>query len=508
MSQAYIRFGRWTGGDFGRVDAGMAPDDSWSGSNVQMYPSGLIGPRWGLKAIDVAGSLTVPNVDGPRGFATIGPNVFIVTDRLRYAPLTGLSTASLSTTAFATYPTSPTGWITIVGETSNLVYSLNNNILYQHSISGLTTTAVTTPANFSFVRRWGLYCVGVDDSVKYRLWFSEVTDSGFTFNTWPANNYYDIGDAEPITAIVPIHNTLYVGKRSGWWAITGVVGVSISIRQVSTGDGPVDARGATATADNRVAYWPKSPNPAYFNGSSSLVLLDHVTTAYNPTAAQAVASSPTGRTVLFGYDSGSSSSALLLASLGSASYHTFAQRLAGFAPDVIENGYGLPAGYVLAVKQASIAGEALAVYAWRIDPDRPPLPADTLGSYGDASSTPLNAGFTTRAVYDSLGRDIRVRSITVRLRAWGIGSGGNKLQPGFGVSVQALSPHEDTTVSSETQYWRIPYGQVASTGQDLTARFAIGDQGYGAGFRVSIEKMVGVAVRDIVVGVDYRDARP
>lgn len=507
MSDTFIRFNRWTGGDAGRVDPSLAPDNAWYGSNVQMYPSGLIGPRWGLRQLTVSGGLTVPAANGPRGFAALGPNLFIATDRLYSAPLSTLDTGSLTTSAFATYPAAPTSWVSMVAETDNIVYALVNGVLYRHVVSSLSTAAVTTPATLSFVRRWGLYCVGVDATTKYRLWFSEVTSSGFTFNTWPAANYYDIGDQEPITAIVPMFNTLFVGKRSGWWAITGVVGSSISIRQISSGDGPVDARGACATADNRIAYWPKSPNPAFFNGSSSAVQLDHVTTTYNPTAAQAVAASPTGRTVLFGHDAGTFSKALLLAALGGASYHSFAQRLAGFAPDVIENGYGLSAGYVLAAKQAAIAGEALAVYAWRIDPDRPVLSTDTLGSYGDAATTPVDASFTTRAYYDGQGRDMRVRSVTVRFRAWGVGSAGNKLQPGFGISVQGLAPYEDTLSVSDSQYWRAPYGQVSTSGTDFTARFAIGDQGLGAGFRVNVEKMIGVAIRDIVVGVDYRGQR-
>jgi hypothetical protein len=506
MSDQFVRFAGWTQGDAGRVDPAFAGPMQWYGDNVQLYNSGLIGPRWGLKRVTVSGSLTLPGANGPRGFATVGNNLLITTDRTYLAPLSTLETGAVSTTAFATYPAAPTGWVTFVPMTDALVYALVNDVLYQHNTGTFTTTAVATPATFSFIRRWNLYCAAVDKTTKYRLWFSEVSAGGFNFSSWPAANYLDIGDNEPITAIVPMYNTLFVGKRSGWWAVTGVIGEA-TVRQISSGDGPVDARGASATADNRIAYWPKSPNPAFFNGSASSVMLDHVTATYNPSAAQAVTASPTGRTNLFGFDTGTNSRALLIAALGGASYHTFAQRLAGFAPDVISNGYGLPAGYVLAAKQSSIAGEALEVYAWQVDPDRPPLSGDTLGSYGDSSNTPIVAGFRTRAHYDGQGRDVRARSIIVRFRAWGVGSSTNKLRPGFGVSIEALGPYEDASATSQVQSWRVPYGQVSQAGQDFTVRFGLGEQGFGAGFRVVVSNMVGVAIRDIVVGVDTRGQR-
>ncbi len=484
----------------------MTPDNTWHGHNVQMYPSGLIGPRWGLRQITVNGSLTVPAANGPRGFATLGANLFIVTDRLRMAPLSTLQSGVLSTIPFAPYPATPSSWVTMVAQTDNLVYSLAGGAIYQHNLTAYSTAAITTPSTLSFIRRWGLYCVGVDAVTRYRLWFSQVSSAGFTFDTWPATNYYDIGDSEPITAIVPLYNTLFIGKRSGWWALTGVVGSTVSIRQVSIGDGPVDARGASATADNRVAYWPKGPNPAFFNGASSSIMLDHVTVPYNPTAAQAVSASPTGRTVLFGYDAGENSEALLIAALGGASYHQFPVELAGFAPDCIENGYGLPAGYVLAARQASVAGAGFELYAWRIDPDRPVQVTDALGSLGDNTTTPLDAGFSTRAHYDPQGRDVRVRSVTVRFRAWNVNAAIRKWAR-FGIGVNVVGPYDDVTQESSAQFWHATDESFPDGGQDLTARFAIGQQGFGAGFQIVVSEMAGVAIRDIVVGVDYRGQR-
>lgn len=511
MSDAFIRFNSWTGGDAGRIDPSLAPANTWYGTNVTLYGTGLIGPRWGLKKItltDTAGApITTSAGNGPRGFATIGPNLCVVADRMFMAPIASAMNGATQAVTFPPYLAAPQGWVTIVAQTNELIYALVDGALYQHNTGAVTTTAVTTPTRFSFVRRWGLYCVGVDATIPYRLYFSKVDDTGFSFSEWPVNNYIDVGDNEPITAIVPLYNSLFVGKKSGWWAITGVIQLSESVRQISTGDGPVDPRGACVTTDNRIAYWPRSPNPAFFNGSTTNVLLDHETVPYDPIAAQAVAAAPSGRTTLFGFDEGGQSRALSVASVGGVSYYTFGERLSGFAPDVVENGYALSHGYVLAAKQTQVAGETVAVYAWKIDPERPPLASDLLGSYGDDSLTPVDAGFTTRAYYDGQGRDMRVRSVTVRFRAWGVGSSANKLQPGFTVSVEAIAPFEDASSTSSSEAWRIPYGQAPVGGSDFTARFAIGDQGYGAGFRITVGSMVGVAIRDIVVGVDMRGQR-
>lgn len=515
MPDLFVRFDSWSAGNAGRLDPGMAPQNAWYGRNVHMYNSGLIGPRWGLKSLAVTvsggGSITVPVANGPKGFATLGSNALVTADKTYMIPLTGLEAGAGVATPFAAYPVTPSKWVTYVAQTDSMIFALVDNALYRHNTSGMTTTAVTTPSPFSFIRRWNLYCVGVDSVTPYRLWFSQITSGGFDFSVWPVGNYLDVGDSEPITAIVPVYNTLFVGKRSGWWAITGVIGTSSAIRQATSGDGPVDARGAGATADNRIVYWPRSYNPALFNGSRSSLLLDHVVPTFNPLAAQAVMAAPTGRTNIFGYDNGATSSVILFAEAGGASYHDLGVTLAGYAPDVIENGYGISTpGTILAAKKSTTAGETLQLYAWNIDADRPPIASDTLGSLGDGVNTPVDAYLQTRAWFDPQGRDVRVRSVQVRYRAWKIGSNAteaSKLMSGFGISVETLSPYDDRSSTSPEQHARVAWNEVSTSGSDLIARFAIGDQGFGSGFRINVTDMRGIAIRDIVVGLDVRSQR-
>ena len=513
MADIYPRFKSWLGGHAGRIDPTIAPEGSWFGTNVQTYPSGLIGPRWGLKQVQVLDPLgdpiVVPVAGGPKGFAVIGPNLFVVADTLYMGDLSTLeATGTVTCEQFDAYPGTPAGWVTLVPYDTDNVYALVDGDLYQHVLSTLTSVSVTTPSTFSFIRRWGFHCVGIDSTVPYRLWFSEVSDLGFDFSTWPALNFVDIGDAEPITAIVALYNTLFVGKRSGWWALSGVIGQSTTVRQISLGDGPVDARGVAAGVDNKVAYWPRSPHPATFNGSTTALLLDHVTVEYAPTAAQAVAAAPTGRAVIFGYDDGAASKGLLISALTGTSYHEFGAQLAGWAPDVIENGYEVAAGYVLAAQQTALVGDDLVVYYWKVNPDRPALAADTLGSRGDDSDTPLDASLSTRGWIDPQGRDVRVRSVLVRFRAWDISDDVNLTTfAGFGVAVRRLAPYEEPGDTSAVQSWRAVRGELSADGGDFEVRFAVGEQGYAAGFQIAFTDMRGVAIRDVVVGIDLRGPR-
>jgi hypothetical protein len=519
-----VRFARWNGGNAGRVDPAMIDDNAWVGTNVQMYPTGLIGPRWGLKPIvvqtDDGGDmvpLVIPQDNGPLGFAVIGPNLFIAADAAYAAPLSDLDSGTLTAVKFDDYASEPTDWVTFVPETDDTVFSLTDTGLYKHTISTFDTAAITTPADFSFIRRWNLQCVGVDADVTYRLWFSEVSVGGYDFSVWPVDNYIDVGDDEPITAVVPLYNSLFVGKRSGWWAITGLPGDSTQVRQVTLGDGPVDLRGTAATADNRVAYWPRSSHPAYFTGAATSLLLDQAPLdPYDPNSGQAVCASPTGRTVIFGYDhEDEHSHAIMVAALGGSSHHQFTENHIGsFAPDVIENGYGLPAGYILAAKQTSVVGEDLAMFAWRIDPDRPPLSTDALGAYGDGMteddppvpSPPITNDFSTRAWYDPQGRDVKVRSAIVHLRAWGIGDETTKLDPAFGLRIDRLGPYDDSSAEGTPIYWRLPYGEAPAAGGDYTARLNFGD-GFAGGFQITVVNMVGVAIRDIIAFCEFRGQR-
>lgn len=110
-------------------------------------------------------------------------------------------------------------------------------------------TAVTEP--IALLARWGQFMVGAArDSSK--LYFS--ADYSTNFSTWPAASYFEVGDGDPITALVVQRDQLWIGKASGWWVMTGVIDDfnSVSIRQVNDDVGPAGGPIGAARLAKRV----------------------------------------------------------------------------------------------------------------------------------------------------------------------------------------------------------------------------------------------------------------
>lgn len=502
MTDLTIRFRNWTKGHGGIADPSMVPDGFWFGTNVQSYGSGLIGPRWGLDPVTVSGVAVAPAAGGPFGFTVLGAYAYVVTDMLYRIPLSQVATGGPATaTAFSAYPSEPTsGPISFAAESAGAVYSLVEGVLYRHDTTTMATTAITTPSTFSAIRRWNLYLVAIDSAVPGRIWASRVDENGYSFSDWPIGNYIDVGDANAVTALVPVFNALMVGKRSGWWAVTGAIGFAASTRQVVIGNGPIDARGATPTTEGRVAYWPADDVPALFNGSAvQMVEEQKVGVYYNPTAGQAVTVAPTGRTVLFGYDDTADVSRTLLWQPESGFARLeFPVRIAGFAPNDVADGTELPAGTVLAARQTTAVGQSFQMYALKVDPERPPVEADTIGSLTD-DSTDVEAEVITRDWFQPEGKQARVRDVIVQYRAWNVGEGVlNKMR----LTVTSIAPYGDVANDSDTVVWLEQATMSPTDGEDQTMRASVGDQGWGAGFRVKVDMMRGVAIREITVLVD------
>lgn len=92
--------------------------------------------------------------------------------------------------------------------------------------AGAVTTSTVTPAAFSQVFSWDLFAIGVSSN---RLYFSAPADP----TSWNSNDYIDVGEGT-IRAVVPTLTGLLVGTDHGWWQVTGVLGQTTTIRQVST----------------------------------------------------------------------------------------------------------------------------------------------------------------------------------------------------------------------------------------------------------------------------------
>jgi hypothetical protein len=500
MGDFTVRYADWKGGDYGNKDPAKADADTYTGTNVYPYESGLLGVRAGVKTVPVTG---IPNhtiVPGPLAFWIRDNQLITVIGSTPYqVPLTGGAASS-----WVNYPSTPLRPIKFQ-RGAGFTYSLSNYVLYKHP-NASTITAISTPFPLSYFVRWGYYFVGIDRDRPWRIWFSTVDASGAQFDTWGANDFLDIGDTEPITALVPIFNTLYVGKASGWNAVSGVLGTLASVRGVIAGNGPIDSRLASVTTDNRIVYWPLGKSPAFFNGERVSIVseleLDLIRRAapadsviVTPTARRLIlASSDETRTSIFSYSS------------SAWSRHSVNAPLGGFAPSDVRDGTGLPDDVIYAVIGPRTVGEPVQIVSYNHNLDRPGHAADAYSSPTDPAGTDLvvgNCSFPT--YYEPIGRQVRVRSVIVQFRKWasGIDNTTNEIR----CQVDALGSYQGGDITGTSHDWIEPCERSSTAGTDESWRFNVGGQGYGNGFRISFPHLIGIALREVIVIADVRTDR-
>jgi hypothetical protein len=500
MPDFAVRWDSFTGGDYGQVDASRADQNQFTGRNVQVYRSGLLGPRAGFKQLTVTGLPNHPVVDGPMGFDVFDDKLVIVLDDIYEFPIAGGAS-----TGYSTYPESAASPVEFV-RGSGILYSLYNGVLYKHV--GTSTSAITTPSTLSHIVRWGKFMVGVDAVNTSRIWHSTVTASGPNFDSWSANAYYDIGNNEPITALTPVYNSLYVGKKSGWWMVSGVLGEQTNVREVVIGNGPFDPRNVSVTTDNRVVYWPVEQVPAFFNGESVRLVRDQRLDVRSlPFKSHTAIVTPTDRTlILAGEDLSLTGTDWLMHRDGAWFRHFTPFDLGALAPADVRDAASLPDGVIYAVARNASVGSAPIILSWDHSPDRPAHSSDTYGSPTDYSETELVTGTVTLpAWFDGQGRQVRVRSLVVQFRKWasGVASTYNQMR----VAVDALGPYGGGKVTTTPEAWVETAAAASTDGDPDSFRVNLGDQGWANGFQVRFPALRGVALQEVVALVDVRTTR-
>jgi hypothetical protein len=515
MADVVLRWADFKGGDFGNKDPARADSDQYTGENVYPYTSGLLGVRPGAKVVPVTGLPNHSIVPGPLGFwkRPNTPTAVIVLGTRPYE----FPVAGGAATPWAAYPETPVKAIRFVAG-AGVPYSLSNNKLYKHP-NTTTTTLITTPTAFSFIIRWGYYFVAVDANVPWRIWFSTVDASGAHFDQWSANDYLDIGDTEPITALVPIFNTLHVGKVTGWNAVSGVLGTLASVRGVSLGQGPTDFRGATASTDNRVVYWPVERSPAFYNGERvSVHSIQQLVGPRLTSIGDTVVATNTSRRMILAADDGSETT-LYTWSDSAWSRHVFPLSISSMAPSDVRDSSGMPEDTILAVLAPTTVGELVTIVSYNHALDRPGNLGDRYAAPNDpGEDQPVSGQFALPSYWEPIGRQCRVRSVIVQFRTWNMG--GPDFMCEIQLRVNALGRYSGGRTDGDLHRWFEPsernqpigddpfgLGRVYDAGADDSWRINVGQQGWGNGFQIEVPKMVGLAVREVVALVDVRTER-
>jgi hypothetical protein len=501
MADFAIRYDDFTAGDLGAFDLARPADNGFiRGVNVQPYVSGLLGVRAGFKQLPVEGLPTYSFVPGPVGFDVWDDNLVIsMGDELWRVTVEG-GTAS----ALPAYPATAMTRTSFARGDGKL-YSLVDGELFEHTPSA--TTLIATPSPLSNFIRWGYYLVGVDANVPWRIWFSTVDASGPHFDQWGANDYIDIANNEPVTALAPVYNMLFVGKPSGWYAVSGVLGVQASVREVQLGNGPLDQRFTSVTTDNRVIYWPLQRVPAWWNGESTF--LDEryeLAPRELPFLTDGVVVTPTSRRLVLASENDLPETELLTWKSSAWARHRLPFQVTGLTPADVRAGYQLPDDVIYAVRRPVTVGDEPVIATWSHDLNRPAHADDTYASPHDLDAdAPVTGSFELPDWFDGQGRMVRVRSVIVQFRKWGSGITGmqNRLQ----ATVTAAGAYERGDEPGRNLNWVEDQSRASVDGTDDSVRMNFGDQGWGNGFRVSFPMLRGVAIREVIVLCDAGKTR-
>jgi hypothetical protein len=497
-----IRWDKFDGGDFGRRSPARAQNDEFRGRNVVVYPSGLIGPRAGWKEITVSGLPAHTVTNGPMGFEVFHDHLVVVVGKPYRFPMTDPSTA----VAYDDY-TNPAATPVEFTRGNDILYSLVDGKLFKHDVS--TTTEITTPVPFSHIVRWGLWMVAVDRDNPWRIYYNQVDASGPDYDTWPANNFYDVGNTDAITCLRPVYNTLYAGKLAGWWAISGVLGDLVSIRQVVIGNGPVDRRYTSVTTDNRIVYWPAERIPAWFNGERVYLDSDQRLDPRGlPYQSQVVLVTPTGRRLIMCGDDDSldEGTDMLVWHKSAWTRHLTPFNVGAIAPTDVQAASEMPDGVIFAVERASTVGEDVNVLSWDHDLDRPAHVNDQWASPVDYKGGDLIAGtLDLPSWFDGQGRQCRVRSVIVQFRKYASGVAGSVNQ--LRCTVDALGPYAGGKNVLTPSGWQEPSDLSTTDGLADSWRANFGNQGFGNGFQIKFPVIRGIAIQEVVALVDIRSER-
>jgi len=497
-----VRYADWKGGDYGVRDPAKADSDTYSGSNVYPYSSGLLGVRAGVKQLAITGLPTHPLVPGPLGFFVFRSEILIVLGKIYSFGFNGGAADTTWTAWPGGPPNSPVRFV----NANNKLYSLINGQLYRHDVRTSAPVAVTTPSPLSHVVRWGYYLVGIDSVVPWRIWFSTVDATGAHFDTWGANDYIDIGSTEPITALNPIFNTLYVGKRTGWSAVSGVLGTLASVRGIAIGLGPTDPRLTTVTTDNRILYWPVEPRPAWFNTETVRIdSLQDATPRSTPFTCDSVIVTPTARRLVLASDSPDGTDIWSWSS-NAWSRHSFPAHLGGLVPGNVADGGLMPSDVVYAVLSPTTVGDSVVVASYNHNLDRPGKVSDQYAAPYDIGSTnPVVGNVSLPSYWEPIGRQVQVRAVIVQFRKWNCGMSSERNQ--IELRVDAHGAYGRGVTNGTVAFWDEPCTRASSSGADDSWRIGVGDQGWGNGFQLHFTKLQGVALREVIVVCNVRTER-
>lgn len=502
----------FSGGEYGHVGGANAPDNSFTGRNVTVYRTGLIGPRAGIKELAFTpGAGEFSNMwrviaDGADTSVGLGstPDAWYVKASGSVYKKSASGTFNIGT---ITAPTrAPQAVHLGLGKyvltnflDATYIVNLNDNTITPITgAPGCTTVAIYSDRIF-------LANNGTSGGYK-RVFYTEVG----AYTTLPGANYFDVGSRAGVAAMLAQRDHLAIATEDGsWWVFRGA-GSSASVRKITAADWPHWSFNphavANLTDDIILEMTPLGDWPATFDGTR----IDH----YYPAGPVGDSTPYTGTTGIRIMAGRRPQEALIIRPDATNGALGYVQRdgiwtLHTFPTDISYVGSATGTGQFTICKLGEAGVEEGAFYEYDMNLDRPAFTNDTHARPGDLSDDPNDSYFYLPEWWSKPGTEVRVRQVIVDFIKYNTGSTSNNL---LTVELTCFGMFEnDGTEAPASQSWEED-GSVAAAAGTAGVRdrrtFNFGEQGYGAGFQVVMAEVAGIAIRCITVVLDTQPSTP
>lgn len=506
--QGRIEYGDFRGGEYGTQDGSKVASNSFKAMNMIVTADGCLIPRPGLSDHTPA-DMPSGKVVGLAPTSTPGADMlFIVANKV----YTYNKNDGTNLTEIGTLDVTPTKAIHPKQGTTEFYITIPTDKCYKlDPVAGTIDPYDDSPGG-SEVELYGQRLVVADADQPYRIQFSDPAD----FDTWPAENFIDIGDFWQITSMREQRNYLAIMKREGYYILSGVLGSSnTTVRQVSTDRGPLHP-GQVSIDFSDVIHLISAfhLNPATFDTTNvdQLSYLEVLGTVRDGDASLPLVigsahsqGKGTPSTVLF--TQGGEANKMLLNHNGVWTQHETSVDITGMVRGGETGDFWLTDG-----GDTGVDGK---IYSVQFTEDRPAFTTDTFVQPGDDSATPVNAWITFPQYWVPGSRnakgatEINVRQVIVDF--WKYNTGASATNH-FDIAVDMLGRYPANTGDAPTNtYEWDEAGTVAgaSIGDSRRDRVVHGFKSAKAGgFEVSLRNIRGVKIRQITVVFDVDDTRP
>jgi hypothetical protein len=494
-------------GEYGAWAGDKIPPGTFHAKNMQVYKTGFLGPRAGLRALAYT-SVPGATVRGMGWRGTTAKDLWVAfgTD-VQYNDTLTIGNAFTDFSAnLASTPTHPVQGVEY-GNSNSFITNFDDKSYILNHTTGTLTAIATAPGGACCALYGERMMVASTTAQPTRVYFSNAGD----FTTWGAGSFFDLpASVGSVAAMFQQRNGLTILTLNGeWWVLTGVPGSTNAFLRRVGGGGVhpwiMNPNAAWNLGSDEVMFVPiRADYPATFNGSYVSDTLRHLeinggTPYTGDTDIKVIrGGKPEEAVILF------PSAAPAKAALLTNDVWTFMEFDQALSVYVASDGQGR----IIFTDGANPAK----FWTWTLDLDRPAFSTDTLQARGDGSNSPLTDNPVDASVlfpeyWAPDGTEIRVRAVTVDFWKYDTsGAAVDEQDVGFTATATTISRYlnQDTPSSSIGFTQSGAIASVDGIKDRHVFRFGTASE-FGGGFSVGLYSVMGVAIERVIVEYESRD---